>query len=83
VEGTVVHEGRSGHLESRLEIEYFFLSFRHRDHSIHIEGGHVLPGPRVHTRSFDMGLTSAEGQKLEDFKRASKNIFISTLFYRV
>jgi len=27
VEGTVVHEGRSGHLESRLEIENFFSVF--------------------------------------------------------
>jgi len=30
-------------------------------------------------RSFDLGLTSAEGQKLECFKWAANNIFISTM----
>ncbi len=31
------------------------------------------------TRSFGMGLTSAEGQKLECFKLTANNIFISTM----
>jgi hypothetical protein len=46
----------------------------HRDCSIHTEGANMQC-----SRSFDMGLTSADGKKLECFKWTAKYIFISVM----
>jgi hypothetical protein len=53
------------------------LAFIHRDHSIERANMHCQS--IACTRSFDVGLTSAEGQKLECFKCTTNNIIIITL----
>jgi hypothetical protein len=65
----------------------------HRNHCIHIEREHEPPEPCMHchchactasqciacTGSFDMGLTSADGQKLKHFKWTENSIPIITV----
>ncbi len=55
----------------------------HRDHSIRIERERERAKMDcqnfTYTRAFDMGLTSAEGTKLECFKRSAKHILKSNM----
>ncbi len=48
-------------LDGTAEPVYKLHAFDHRDRSTHID--------TANTRLFDMGLTSAEGQKLESFDK--------------
>jgi len=51
-----------------LTIGWFLFVLHHRDHVVHIDRAKGIEC----TRCFDMGLTSAEGQKLEYFERMEK-----------
>ncbi len=51
----------------------------HKDCIIHIEIANIHCHSVAWARSFDVGLTSAEGQKLERFKPTGNIIFLSTL----
>ncbi len=67
----------SEHNQYSLPHPYLHISsYPHRDHSIiHLVRASMHCKGISCTRSFNVGLTSAEGQKLECFKRTANNIF--------